>query len=177
MDGLASPCVQVHLWRQGSLMPGGNVTRWIGTCRDGSGLVAKSCLILCDLMDCRLPGSSVHGILQAEIPEWVALPFSRWSSQPRDWTWVSCIVRQILYQSHQESQEVGAVYCYYFSSLSCSGFYIWPGDGSVYLASLRIFGLFFYRRYKKEESQWEFVSFHRSYFSSPLGLRDKLSYV
>ena len=38
-----------------------------------------------------LPGSSVHGILQARILEWVAIPFSRGSSQPRDRTWVSYI--------------------------------------------------------------------------------------
>ena len=38
-----------------------------------------------------LPGSSVHGIPQARILEWVAIPFSRGSSQPRDWTWVSLI--------------------------------------------------------------------------------------
>ena len=42
-------------------------------------------------MDCSLPGSSVHGILQARILEWVAIPFSRGSSQPRDRTQVSCI--------------------------------------------------------------------------------------
>ena len=42
-------------------------------------------------MDCSLPGSSVHGILQARILEWVAIPFSRASSQPKDWTQVSCI--------------------------------------------------------------------------------------
>ena len=42
-------------------------------------------------MDYSLPGSSVHGILQARILEWVALPFSRGSFQPRDWTQVSCI--------------------------------------------------------------------------------------
>ena len=40
-------------------------------------------------MDCSPPGSSVHGILQATILEWVAIPFSRGSSQPRDWTQVS----------------------------------------------------------------------------------------
>ena len=54
-------------------------------------LVAQSCLILCDPMDCSLPGSSVHGILQARILEWAAMPSSRASSQPRDWTQVSCI--------------------------------------------------------------------------------------
>ena len=54
-------------------------------------LVAKSCLILCHPMDCSPPGSSVHGILQAKILEWVAISFSRGSAQPRNWTWVSCI--------------------------------------------------------------------------------------
>ena len=44
----------------------------------------QSCL--CNTMDCSLPGSSVHGILQARIPEWVAVPSSRKSSQPRDGT-------------------------------------------------------------------------------------------
>ena len=50
----------------------------------------SSCLTLCNLMDCSLPDSSVHGILQARILEWIAIPFSRGSSQPRDRTWVSC---------------------------------------------------------------------------------------
>jgi len=54
-------------------------------------LVAQSCLTLCDPMDCSPPGSSVHGIIQARLPEWVATSFSRWSSQPRDQTWVSWI--------------------------------------------------------------------------------------
>jgi len=47
-------------------------------------LVAQSCPTLCDPMDCSLPGSSVHGILQARILEWVAIPFSRGSSQSKD---------------------------------------------------------------------------------------------
>ena len=42
-------------------------------------------------MVCSPPGSSVHGILQARILQWVAIPFSMESSQPRDWTRVSCI--------------------------------------------------------------------------------------
>ena len=49
-------------------------------------------LTLCDPMDCSLPGSSVYGIFQAGILEWIAISFSRRSSQPRDWTRVSCIV-------------------------------------------------------------------------------------
>ena len=48
--------------------------------------VTQSCLTLCDPMD-----YTVHGILQARILEWVAFPFSRESSQPRDRTQVSCI--------------------------------------------------------------------------------------
>ena len=55
-------------------------------------LVAWLCPTLCEPMDCSQPGSSVHGILQARILEWVAFPFSRVSSQPRDWTRISCIV-------------------------------------------------------------------------------------
>ena len=54
-------------------------------------LVAQSCLTLCDPMDCSPPSSSVRGILQARILEWIAIPFSRETSQPRDQTLVSCI--------------------------------------------------------------------------------------
>ena len=53
--------------------------------------VAQSCLTLCNPMDCSPPGSSVHGLLQARILEWVDIHFSRRSSQPRDQTWVSHI--------------------------------------------------------------------------------------
>ena len=53
--------------------------------------VAQWCPTFFDPMDCSSPGSSVHEILQARILEWVAIPFSRGSSRPRDWTWVSCI--------------------------------------------------------------------------------------
>ena len=53
--------------------------------------VAQSCPTPSDPMDCSLPGSSVHGILQARILEWVAISFSKGSSQPRDRTWVSRI--------------------------------------------------------------------------------------
>ena len=54
-------------------------------------LVTQSCPTLCDPGNCSPPGSSVHGILQARMPEWVAMSFSKGSSQPREWTWVSCI--------------------------------------------------------------------------------------
>ena len=51
--------------------------------------VAQSCPTLCDPVDCSLPGSSVHGIFQARVLEWVAISFSWGSSRPRDWTQVS----------------------------------------------------------------------------------------
>ena len=57
----------------------------------GYDLVTKQHTTLCDPMDCSPPGSSVHGIFQARILEWVAISFSRGSSQPRDRTQVSCI--------------------------------------------------------------------------------------
>ena len=53
--------------------------------------VAQLCLTLCDPMDCSLSGSSVHGIFQARVLEWIAITFSRGSSQPRTWTRVSHI--------------------------------------------------------------------------------------
>ena len=55
-------------------------------------LVTQSCPTLCDLMDCSPPGSSLHEIFQARILEWVAISFSRGSSQPRDRTQVTCTV-------------------------------------------------------------------------------------
>ena len=55
-------------------------------------LVAQSYPTLCDTVDCSPPGSSVHGILQARILEWVIILFSKGSSWLRDWTQVSCFV-------------------------------------------------------------------------------------
>ena len=60
----------------------------------------QSCPTLCDPMDHSPPGSSIHGILQARIPEWVAMLSSRGSSQPKDQTcisYTSCIGRWVLY--------------------------------------------------------------------------------
>ena len=53
--------------------------------------VLQLCPTLCDPMDCSSPGSSIHGILQVRVLEWVAISFSRGSSQPRDRTQVSRI--------------------------------------------------------------------------------------
>ena len=80
------------LWRADSLektlmlgkMKAGGEVKW-------SEVKLLSRVWLCDPMDCSLPGSSVPGILQAGILEWVAISFSRRSSQPRDRTWVSRI--------------------------------------------------------------------------------------
>ena len=70
-------------------------------------VAAQSCLILGDSMNCSPADSSVHGIFQARILEWVAMPSSRESSQPRDQTCISyvfCIGRWVLYHlRHQGS--------------------------------------------------------------------------
>ena len=67
-------------------------------------LVAQSYLTLFDSMDCSSPGSSVHGIIQASILVWFAMPFSRASSQPRDQTQVFHIAGRSFYHlSHQGS--------------------------------------------------------------------------
>ena len=64
------------------------------------GEVAQSCPTLCDPMDCSLPGSSVHGIFQARVLEWVAISFSRGSSPPRDRTRNSHTVGRLYRLSH-----------------------------------------------------------------------------
>ena len=65
--------------------------------------VVQSCPTRCDPTDCSPPRSSIHGILQARLLEWVAMLSSRGSSRPRNWTrvsHVSCISRQVLYHQH-----------------------------------------------------------------------------
>ena len=89
-------------------------------------LVAQSFPTVCDPMDCSPPGSSVHGILQAGILEWVAVPSSRGSSPPRDGTQVSCIAGGIFFffyhLSHQGSpyplpidNHISVIFVSYFS--------------------------------------------------------------
>ena len=75
---------EANTWRlqDGVGMPWALLVKVLGT---------QSCPTLWDPMDCSPPGFSVHGILQARILEWVAIPFSRGSSWPRDWTRVSQI--------------------------------------------------------------------------------------
>ena len=74
---------------------------WMRDVVSESEKVAQSCLTLCDPLD-----YIVHGILQARTLEWVAFPFSRGSSQPRDRTQVYLHCKWSLYQlSHREAQE------------------------------------------------------------------------
>ena len=66
--------------------------------------VTQLCQTLCDPMGCSPLSSFVHGILQAGILEWVSIHFSRESSQPRYWTWVSCTAGRFFYHlGHQGS--------------------------------------------------------------------------
>ena len=67
--------------------------------------VAQSCPTLCNPVDCSLPGSSIHGIFQARVLEWGAISFSRGSSWPGDWTWVTHYRQTFYHLSHQRSQE------------------------------------------------------------------------
>ena len=75
--------------------------------------VTQLCLTLCDPMDWSQPGSSVHGIFQDGILEWVAIPFSRGSSQPRDWTQVSHIADGFFtIWAARKTQKTSGVGCY-----------------------------------------------------------------
>ena len=74
------------------------------------------CPALCNFMDGSPPGSSVHGIFQARILEWVAISFSRGSSWPRDRTCISYIGRQIL--SHWAARE-SLIFLYFLRILCC----------------------------------------------------------
>ena len=99
----------------------GNGTQWIPQSAASSvplfrHFVVQSlnqCLPLCDPMDCSLPGSSVHGILQARILESVAISFSKGSSQPRDWTHVSCNTGRFF-----TTESSGTIYLIYASVCS-----------------------------------------------------------
>ena len=73
-------------------------------------MLTQPCLALCNPIDCTPPGSSVHGILQARILEWVAMPSSRGSSHPRYQTLdscISCIGRKRLYHWTKAAQTAG----------------------------------------------------------------------
>ena len=87
-DGLETACTDnVHFK---VLLKGKQIDRVAASKVKGKVLVAQLCPTLRDPMDPSPPGSSVHGILQARMLEWVAIPFSSESSQLRDQTLVSC---------------------------------------------------------------------------------------
>ena len=84
-------------------------------------------------MDCSPPGSSVLGILQARILEWIAVPSSRGSSQPRDRTrvsYVSCVGRQVLYPEHHP---ISSHHSYRFWNI-----FINPKRNSIYQPALLV---------------------------------------
>ena len=66
------------------MMPDGATPKASGLFFEKKVLAAQLCLILCDPMGCSPSGSSVHGVLQARILEWVAISYSMGSSRPRD---------------------------------------------------------------------------------------------
>ena len=78
--------------------------------------VAKLCPTLWDPMDWRMPGSSVQGILQARILEWVASPFSRASSWSRDRTWGSCIAGRFITVWASREALMMLLISYYYSN-------------------------------------------------------------
>jgi len=81
-----------------------NQKRFINSESEVKVLVVQSCPTLCSPMDYSPPGSSVHGVLQARILEWVAIPFAVRFSRPRDWTQISCIGGRLFnHLSHQGS--------------------------------------------------------------------------
>ena len=95
---------------------------------------AQSCPTLCNPVDFSLPGSSVHGIFQARVLEWVAISYSRGSSRPRDQTCiscVSCIGKRILY--HCATREDLEYYTVTKKSLPSTYYHIcWISSPSIY---------------------------------------------
>ena len=88
------PFLQLEVCRIHTLLL---VLQWSEKKKKRSGSVSPSVVSdSFDLMNYTPPGSSVHGIFQARILEWIAIPFSRGSSWPRDWTWNSCIAVRFL---------------------------------------------------------------------------------
>ena len=84
-------------------------------------LVVESCLTLCDPMDCSPPGSSVHDISHARILEWVAISSTRRSSQPRDWTCISCLAGRFFFYHWATKKAITYIRTFqnlFFSSLT-----------------------------------------------------------
>ena len=96
--GFVNEGIRFSGWEKRNVKAGPWFLTWATRCACAK--LLQSCLTLCNPMDRSPPGSSVHGILQARILEWVAMPFSRGSSRPRNRTpvsYISCTGRQVLY--------------------------------------------------------------------------------
>ena len=118
-------------------------------------LAAQSCLCLCDPMDYSPPGSSVHGILQARILEWIAISFSRGSSRLRDQThmsYVSCLGRQVLNHCATSSPSKGSPSPVFYLLSTLASFLCGPagayfpslGPGNIISLVLLSFFLYFW---------------------------------
>ena len=92
-EKLTAICSMSHARKGWSGYLAGSHTAWCQwyALKESESEVAQSCPTLCDPVGCSLPGSSLHGILQARILEWVAISYSRGSSRPRDRIQVSRI--------------------------------------------------------------------------------------
>ena len=103
--------------------------------------VIQSYPTLCDPVDCSPPGSSLHGILQARILAWIAVPSSRGSSWPRDRTRasrVSCIGRQVLYhQCHLGSSSIPLFSGFWSPTKRLLCFVMFPLLAAINLCSAR----------------------------------------
>ena len=88
-------------------------------------LVAKLCPTLCDPKDCSSPDYSVHGISQVRILKWVAISFSRASSQPMDQNHISCMGRQILYCWATREAHFREYHFSLFFTLFCCFIFLW----------------------------------------------------
>ena len=103
------PFLSFKLWKYSNTFTG-DLENTEQSCTWSKSEVAQSCLTLCD---CSPPGFSVHGIFQARLLDWVAVFFSRGSSQPRDQTHVSHIAgRLFTLWATRESHHIGWPLCY-----------------------------------------------------------------
>ena len=125
--------------------------------------VAQSCLTLCDPRDCGQWCSSVHGILQAGILEWVAVSSSTESSQPRDGTRVSCFDRRTLYYWATWKGPYSALFSLKFClcSHSCRKNKYYEFTYTARNTALRRFYCWFYKRYQQYVWKVSFPVLHR----------------
>ena len=156
----------------------------------GEGVIETGyvCNVLCDPIDYSLPGSSVHGILQARILEWVAISFSMGSSWPKDQTYISCIGKWILYhwatggsrymlQDDFYFQKINLYFPWWSESLSAMSDSLQPhglhslwnspgqntGVGSLFFPQ----GIFATQGLNPDLLHWRWILYHLSHQGSP----------